>query len=190
MVTTAGERPTAGLIERTLERRATAARARLAKGIETVRKLVEHVPESPGRLLFVATELVRASLVMNGDAVELECSRAALDAVRSALDHATTEPQPATVREGAGEEKTNRQRLVSAMDLVEEAADGLNTDGYACSSCGLTVRENFAENQAAESLGGVFTKLRRTVENRELHRWLDGPQAAPASAESEDSEDE
>jgi hypothetical protein len=67
---------------------------------------------------------------------------------------------------------TNQERLNEAIRLIGEAASGLRTEGHACSSCGLTVRKHFAENQTADTLGGVLTKLRRTATNPDLGDWL------------------
>lgn len=67
---------------------------------------------------------------------------------------------------------TNHERLNEAIRLIEEAASGLRTEGHACGSCGLTVRKHFAENQTADSLGGVVTKLRRAIAQPDLGEWL------------------
>jgi hypothetical protein len=84
-------------------------------------------------------------------------------------------------------EMTNRKRLTTAIDLIKQAADELTTEGHACGACGLTRYENWSENRTAESLGGVMTKLRAALANRDLRDWLDGPPRASESAASPSS---
>lgn len=70
---------------------------------------------------------------------------------------------------------TNRQRLLQASQLIEAAKGTLNREKHACDHCGLTVRHNWSEDQAGETLGGIVTKLHRLLDHEGLQPWLDGP---------------
>lgn len=70
---------------------------------------------------------------------------------------------------------TNRQRLLKAIQLIEAAKATLNRGKHACEHCGLTVRHNWSEDQAGETLGGAVTKLTRLLDHKDLQPWLDRP---------------
>jgi hypothetical protein len=67
----------------------------------------------------------------------------------------------------------NRERLQEAIRQIEAAAGSLNSGGHTCGACGLRVRDNWSEHQAAVTLQGVVNKLERTMEAPNLQAWLE-----------------
>lgn len=65
------------------------------------------------------------------------------------------------------ESVTNREKLEKALALLLEVRATLNTKEAACSCCGLTKKENWAEHQLGERLKGMTGKLRDIVEGFE-----------------------
>lgn len=68
---------------------------------------------------------------------------------------------------------TNREKLLEALRLLNAARDGLNQEATSCTACGLHVKQNWLESQAAETLRGSRAKIGRLLENPELQPWLD-----------------
>lgn len=68
---------------------------------------------------------------------------------------------------------TNREKLLEALRLLNEARDDLNQEATPCGACGLHVKQNWLESQAAETLRGSRAKIGRLLENPELQPWLD-----------------
>jgi hypothetical protein len=79
---------------------------------------------------------------------------------------------------------TNRHKLNQAIRLITEAKADLNREKSACGHCGLTVRANWTEDQAGETLVGVIKRIDRLLTQVvDLQPWLDAPltETAPAS---------
>jgi len=72
---------------------------------------------------------------------------------------------------------TNRQRLMQALELLQEAKATLNRKKHNCEHCGMMVRENWTEDQAGEVLKGALSKLAHLIDRPGLQPWLDLPQA-------------
>lgn len=68
---------------------------------------------------------------------------------------------------------TNREKLDEALRLLGDAQKDLNVEAAPCHACGLHVKANWSEAQAAESLRSARTKLGRLLEHEDLQAWLD-----------------
>lgn len=68
---------------------------------------------------------------------------------------------------------TNREKLLEALRLMNEARNSLNQETTPCGACGLHVKQNWSESQAAETLRGARAKIGRLLEHKDLQPWLD-----------------
>lgn len=68
---------------------------------------------------------------------------------------------------------TNREKLQEVLRLLAELRGTLNQETTPCCACGLNVKQNWSESQAAETLRGGRAKLERLLEHRDLQPWLD-----------------
>lgn len=68
---------------------------------------------------------------------------------------------------------TNREKLEEAVRLISSARANLQQETIPCEACGLHVKTNWSEYQAAETLKGVRQKLNRLVDHEGLQDWLD-----------------
>lgn len=68
---------------------------------------------------------------------------------------------------------TNRQKLQEAVQQGAVSWLRLARASDRSRACGLNVKQNWSESQAAETLRGGRAKLERLLEHRDLQPWLD-----------------